>query len=370
MVPGAEHVLPTDPLHDEDQQSESDHEASRDALPRNAGGTPCQSGGGGAAAQASPPATPRGFGEEPLRRGKWTSEEENYVGRIISDFSTGLLPVAAGTTLRSYLSEKLNCDPMRITKKFTGASSIGKRVFHPVGVADSACSDAGSGAAARVAHAQAQLLALEAAFRVKLSEQRLDGERAKDLHYAKAKKDRSTDPTSLTTGQGCGLAFGGGGGLLLAEDQPPSGAVSRWVTTARALLQSDLALAEVERLLFEGEALAHAHGFNGSGSSCSASFDARADATEEGGEKYREEEEEEGACAGGAHDGSACNRAARAFAHAATARPRPPLESRCRKRPRDDELTSFGCSSARPDTSAERAAGHLLVDFIMQSFHK
>ena len=47
--------------------------------------------------------------------------------RVIRDFNGGLLDAAPGTTLRSYLSDKLNCDPMRITKKFT----LGKRVFHP-----------------------------------------------------------------------------------------------------------------------------------------------------------------------------------------------------------------------------------------------
>ena len=39
-----------------------------------------------------------------------------------------------GATLRSYLAEKLNCDPMRITKKFTGDLAIGKRVFALRGV--------------------------------------------------------------------------------------------------------------------------------------------------------------------------------------------------------------------------------------------
>jgi hypothetical protein len=96
-----------------------------------------------------------------LRRGKWTVEEgksdrlvevflrssrfpahcaaasqsfsfvEAYVARVIQDFNSGFLNAPAGTTLRSYLSEKLQCDPMRITKKFTGDSCIGKRVFHP-----------------------------------------------------------------------------------------------------------------------------------------------------------------------------------------------------------------------------------------------
>src|SRR6056297_1449788 len=49
----------------------------------------------------------------PLRRGKWTFQEEAYVSRIIYDFNHGLLPLAAGTTLRAYLSDTLNCDPMR-----------------------------------------------------------------------------------------------------------------------------------------------------------------------------------------------------------------------------------------------------------------
>lgn len=44
----------------------------------------------------------------PVRKGKWTPEEEKYTTRIINDFNKGLLPLAPGTTLRSYLSEKLN----------------------------------------------------------------------------------------------------------------------------------------------------------------------------------------------------------------------------------------------------------------------
>ena len=53
------------------------------------------------------------LGDEPLRRGKWTSEEEEYVARIISDFNLGLLPVVAGTTLRTCVPRltftKVNC---------------------------------------------------------------------------------------------------------------------------------------------------------------------------------------------------------------------------------------------------------------------
>lgn len=67
----------------------------------------------------------------PLRKGKWTIEEEMYTSAIIREFERGMLDCAPGTTLRSYLSEKLHCDPMRITKKFAGDASIGKRVFTP-----------------------------------------------------------------------------------------------------------------------------------------------------------------------------------------------------------------------------------------------
>ena len=62
------------------------------------------------------------------RRGKWALEEEEYVSSLILYFDRGLLHLKEGTTLRSYLAERLNCDPMRITKKFAGAGQLGKRV--------------------------------------------------------------------------------------------------------------------------------------------------------------------------------------------------------------------------------------------------
>eukprot|EP00578_Thalassiosira_sp_NH16_P031510 CAMPEP_0181078636 /NCGR_PEP_ID=MMETSP1071-20121207/1592_1 /TAXON_ID=35127 /ORGANISM="Thalassiosira sp., Strain NH16" /LENGTH=745 /DNA_ID=CAMNT_0023159965 /DNA_START=457 /DNA_END=2694 /DNA_ORIENTATION=- len=65
----------------------------------------------------------------PLRRGKWTSEEEAYAHRLINEFKAGLLPLTDGTTLRNFLSKLLNCDPMRISKKFVGNNCIGKQVF-------------------------------------------------------------------------------------------------------------------------------------------------------------------------------------------------------------------------------------------------
>jgi hypothetical protein len=61
-----------------------------------------------------------------LRRGKWSSEEEAYANRLIVEFKLGLLPLTEGTTLRTFLSKLLNCDPMRISKKFVGQNCIGK----------------------------------------------------------------------------------------------------------------------------------------------------------------------------------------------------------------------------------------------------
>jgi hypothetical protein len=68
-------------------------------------------------------------GAPPLRRGKWTPEEEAFASRLIVEFKAGLLPLTDGTTLRTFLSKLLNCDPMRISKKFVGSNCIGKQVF-------------------------------------------------------------------------------------------------------------------------------------------------------------------------------------------------------------------------------------------------
>ena len=65
-----------------------------------------------------------------LRKGKWTADEEEYTSTVINHFRNGLLILPEGATLRSFLAQKLNCDPMRITKKFAKASCLGKRVYH------------------------------------------------------------------------------------------------------------------------------------------------------------------------------------------------------------------------------------------------
>lgn len=97
-----------------------------------------------------------------LRKGKWTDEESKYATQLTHYFKEGLLPIERGTMLRLYLSQKLNCEPMRITKKFTGVECIGKQVFRP-------CSPTPE-SRVRLMQAQLELVALEAAFIKKVKE--------------------------------------------------------------------------------------------------------------------------------------------------------------------------------------------------------
>jgi hypothetical protein len=64
------------------------------------------------------------------RSGKWTIDEENFANRLVNEFEMGtLVDCEEGCTLRSYLARRLNCAPMRISKKFAGRC-IGKLVFN------------------------------------------------------------------------------------------------------------------------------------------------------------------------------------------------------------------------------------------------
>ena len=64
-----------------------------------------------------------------LTKTKHTQEEEHYANALIEEFEKGtIIDCENGCTLRSYLSRKLNCAPMRISKKYAG-KSIGKHVF-------------------------------------------------------------------------------------------------------------------------------------------------------------------------------------------------------------------------------------------------
>ena len=68
-------------------------------------------------------------GTKRCRRGKWNDIEEKYADELIDAFRRGFLPgVEDGCTLRAFLASKLQCDPMRISKKFSG-TSIGKLMY-------------------------------------------------------------------------------------------------------------------------------------------------------------------------------------------------------------------------------------------------
>ena len=67
----------------------------------------------------------------PMRKGKWSFEEEAYATRLIRDFKAGILSLNDGASLRAYLAEMLNCEPMRVTKKFARTDCIGKVTFRP-----------------------------------------------------------------------------------------------------------------------------------------------------------------------------------------------------------------------------------------------
>ena len=49
---------------------------------------------------------------------------------MIAEFNAGLLPIAEGTTLRSFLAKILNCNPKRVSKKYDGTKIYnGKSAF-------------------------------------------------------------------------------------------------------------------------------------------------------------------------------------------------------------------------------------------------
>ncbi|OQR92945.1 hypothetical protein ACHHYP_03112 [Achlya hypogyna] len=91
-----------------------------------------------------------------LRSGKWTPEEEAFTNKMIHYFRLGLLDIEDGTSLRWYLSKKLNCEAMRVTKKLKGNSSIGKQIFRAL--------DNNAQTASTISEAIAELRVLEEEF--------------------------------------------------------------------------------------------------------------------------------------------------------------------------------------------------------------
>lgn len=124
-----------------------------------------------------------------LRKGKWTLEEENYTNKIIEMFNNSLLQLPSesnGITLRTYLAEKLNCDPMRITKKYAGASCLGKRVYHAT-LNNKANSEV-------LAKVQAELAELEMKFKEKIDSISADKETVKITENNTSGKVRTQNP--------------------------------------------------------------------------------------------------------------------------------------------------------------------------------
>ncbi|KAL3906860.1 MAG: hypothetical protein SGARI_003814, partial [Bacillariaceae sp.] len=168
-----------------------------------------------------------------LRRGKWTIEEEEYTSRVIQDFNSGFLNAPAGTTLRSYLSDKLQCDPMRITKKFTGESCIGKRVFHPA-----VRSPAN---AAAIDRAQAELDALEKRWRRRLEIQQRES--AKKAAASAAIAANGGNRVSSAMVQGVPVAVLGGSAQGVNARQMQQTAVTQaasWLDRANAILRGTM----------------------------------------------------------------------------------------------------------------------------------
>ncbi|KAA0161940.1 hypothetical protein FNF27_05005 [Cafeteria roenbergensis] len=67
----------------------------------------------------------------PLRKGKWSKEEDELATTCISHFMEGLIPLTGigDDTLRGLLSYMLHSDGMRVTKKFAGELSIRKQQY-------------------------------------------------------------------------------------------------------------------------------------------------------------------------------------------------------------------------------------------------
>jgi hypothetical protein len=155
-----------------------------------------------------------------VRKGKWTTEEEEYANKIIHYFGSGLLDISEGTTLRAHVAEALDCDPMRITKKFTGASRIGKKTYRK--------SEDGDAAAKRAA-AAVELKTFSQRFNMRLQrEEDKDRLTILDDEFIRAEQTRAGDSGSGSGGAasadprasaaGAAAAAGGDAGAAAAGD--------------------------------------------------------------------------------------------------------------------------------------------------------
>jgi hypothetical protein len=136
-----------------------------------------------------------------LRRGKWTPEEEAYANRLIQEFKAGLLPLTDGTTLRTFLSKLLNCDPMRISKKFVGSNCIGKQVFRR------RTADINRLTPEQIQQSRAELSDLERRFLERVAQTN----RVKSASGVGGGASASAAPTSAVNAAAAGMGGGGGG---------------------------------------------------------------------------------------------------------------------------------------------------------------
>uniref|UniRef100_K3XCD9 RING-type domain-containing protein n=1 Tax=Globisporangium ultimum (strain ATCC 200006 / CBS 805.95 / DAOM BR144) TaxID=431595 RepID=K3XCD9_GLOUD len=63
-----------------------------------------------------------------VRKGKWSNDEHKYANMMMRQFQLGALPLVDGLHLRGFISSLLQCDPLRVTKKYSG-HAIGKQNF-------------------------------------------------------------------------------------------------------------------------------------------------------------------------------------------------------------------------------------------------
>lgn len=63
-----------------------------------------------------------------VRKGKWSADEHKYANVMMKQFQLGALPLVDGLHLRGFIAHLLQCDPLRVTKKYAG-QAIGKQNY-------------------------------------------------------------------------------------------------------------------------------------------------------------------------------------------------------------------------------------------------
>ncbi|GMF13839.1 unnamed protein product [Phytophthora lilii] len=88
------------------------------------------SSSGTASVTSTPSASPvRSF----RRSGPWSHDEEVFAAALIDCFFKGVLDIAEGTTLRAFLSSRLCCNPMRVSKKLASETIAEIRIPKKLG---------------------------------------------------------------------------------------------------------------------------------------------------------------------------------------------------------------------------------------------